>query len=237
MGSVKSSSGCASSVPSFSPDLVLCLFLTLNDIRNNSPALHDRAREQARSQDRVRPRWIRIPADEAMFLFAEWSALNRLVSYVATRRFGNRDAPQMPLDYAVYEAEWSAEIEQAWTETQSLLLEMREVSRDLGARFGLVSASTPQGSRGDIGLAEMLATYPDMRAKEWDLDGPDRRLAAFADEQEIPLTLLEPVVRERQRDGSEVLHWRYDGHWNVQGNDVAGEEIAKFVLEAFPPAD
>ena len=53
--------------------------------------------------------------------------------------------------------------------------------------------------------------------------------AAIAARNQIPFVALEPHFREATRAGS-VLHWRYDGHWNPAGNDLAGRLLAGFIV-------
>jgi hypothetical protein len=82
----------------------------------------------------------------------------------------------------------------------------------------------------DAGLETLLKVYPAMRGRRWDLNLPDSRMAALTARNGIPFLALEPPFREEQAAGR-VLHWPYDGHWNVEGNDFAGALLASFVLE------
>ena len=70
-----------------------------------------------------------------------------------------------------------------------------------------------------------------MRGRSWDLDKPDKRMRDFCKANKIPFLALEPVFRKYTREEGRPLHWQYDGHWNVEGNDVAGKTIARFIQE------
>ena len=110
-----------------------------------------------------------------------------------------------------------------------LLLATRDLTRHIGARYVIVSASTPHGVLGkQEGLGRLQKIYPGMRDRQWDLDGPNRRLAAFCKANDIPFLSIEPAFR-RQTNKGRRLHWKYDGHWNVAGNDLAGKLIAEFI--------
>ena len=110
-----------------------------------------------------------------------------------------------------------------------LLLATRDLTRHIGARYVIVSASTPHGVLGkQEGLGRLQKIYPGMRDRQWDLDGPNRRLAAFCQANDIPFLNLEPEFREQTEKGQR-LHWKFDGHWNAAGNDLAGRLIAEFI--------
>lgn len=211
------------------PDLVLTLFLHLNDLVDDSPELR-RARTAERfrrvAQGTLMPDFLTRPA---RFIWVPGSELNRLISHRLALAFPP-DAPEdVPVEYGVYAVEpddvWSA----AWTLHESLLRETREVVRGLGAGYAVVSASTPHGVYGAAeGLERMRRAYPGMRGRAWDLDAPDRRMARFCAAEGIPFLALEPIFRKETATGAE-LHWKYDGHWNVAGNDLAARLMADFV--------
>ena len=39
-------------------------------------------------------------------------------------------------------------------------------------------------------------------------------------QERVPFLALEPIFREETAAGRR-LHWKYDGHWNAEGNDLA----------------
>jgi hypothetical protein len=212
------------------PDVVLCLFLPFNDVRNDAPELNARANAEMMELDRFRPGWFALEAAEVPGLIAPWSALNRFVSQRLALRERRADGT-IPLDYHVYATPVDAEWEAAWGSTEALLVRMRDRCRAGGARFGLASASTPHGVWGSAqGLERLQESFPAMRAHTWDLDLPDRRLAELAQRNGIPFVALEPAFRDATAGGAR-LHWRFDGHWNAAGHDLAGRLLADFVRE------
>jgi hypothetical protein len=161
------------------PDVVLVLFLSLNDVGSNSAELYQRPQNQFRDPNRLSGMgWTQREADDA--------------SYFSERLF----------------------------------LKLRAEARKLSASFLVAAASTPEGVLGaEAGLEAMMESYPAMRGREWDLDMPDRRLGAFLEGHDIPFTALQPAFRAETARGRE-LHWRYDGHWNREGH-----ELAAFILD------
>ena len=218
--------------PRLRPDVVVMLFLSFNDVRNNSPELQALALEQLDGMARFRPGWSNFTREEAVWLLLEGSALNRLLSHRLTLAGAARRSGEVPIDYMVYATESDEPWRRAWQETESLLSEMREECERLEARFAVVCASTPHGVQGAAeGLEALLSAYPSMKGRSWDLEGPDRRIAQWCESAGVPLLRLEPVFRRIQEQEQRLLHWRFNGHWNVDGNDVAGAHIASFLLE------
>jgi hypothetical protein len=216
--------------PKLKPDLVITLFLSLNDVRNNSLTLEESGNRQLWSRDRPRPGWTHIPKEEAPLFLLEGSALNRLISFWLARLLSKGEIHEIPLDYWVYAKVKRPDWEAAWQETERLILETKDFSEGMGAPYALVSASTPQGVFGnEKGLRLLREAYPAMDKESWDLDGPDKKLEKFCENHDIPFLRLEPIFRTYTLKEGKRLHWRYDGHWNVEGNDLAGKHIAEFV--------
>jgi hypothetical protein len=214
------------------PAWVVTLFLVFNDVRNNSPDLQMQGRDQQVRILQFRPDWVRLSADSAPFLFFRWSALNRLISHRLALLLSTDRNDKIPLDYFVYKKPLDAEWEDAWEHTELLLDETQMQADRLGARYAIVSASTPHGVMGpEKGVRHLGAVYPKMRDVQWDLDQPDERLAEYCRRRDIPFLRLEPIFRHETLSEGRTLHWRYDGHWNVEGNDLAGERIAHFLAD------
>jgi hypothetical protein len=214
--------------PALAPDAVVTLFLSLNDVRNNSPELQRAALAQSEALPFFRPGWSNLAGEEAPGLWLEGSRINQLVSHRLARL---RTDSGVPLDYFVYARRTDPRWERAWRATEALLRETRRFAGALGARYAIVSASTPQGVHGaGEGLAILRRSYAELRPEHFDLDGPDARLGRFCATERIPFLRLEPLFRERWREHGERLHWRYDGHWNARGHALAGRRIAEFVM-------
>ena len=228
--------------PSLKPDVVLTLFLGFNDLRDDSAELTRRHWDSDLPLIRRRPRWVRLDFDDAPLLLLEGSELNRFVSFrlaVLHSRLRESALPgraAIPYDYFVYSTEYDEAWEEAWDLKSKLLEKTRVFAAGLDASYFVVSASTPHGVWGKKrGLEMLVDSFPHMADQEWDLDRPDRRLARICRERNIPLLLLEPLFREQFRRTSKPLHWPVDGHWNVEGNRLAGEMITDFVRRNLDP--
>jgi hypothetical protein len=212
------------------PDVVVTLFLSLNDLRDNSERLARAARTQLVDIGRFRPGWQTMPADDAPLFLFESSVLNQLLSHRLAVRH-SRDSGAIPLDYLAYAADPDPVWRAARENTERLLAATEQWSASVGARYAVVSASTPHGVLGaEKGIELLQREYPAMRERAWDLDQVDRWLGRFCAGQQIPFLALEPVFREHHRQG-ERLHWPYDGHWNAAGNALAAREIGRFLID------
>jgi len=216
-------------VAKLEPDLVVTLFLSFNDVRDNHAGLDATSQRELLAMRRFRPGWSRIPREEAPLFWIEGSRLNQWLSFrLALGRTDDGDT--VPLDYHVYSTAHDPRWEEAWEQTRELLVQCRLLARGNGAQYALVSASTPHGVRGaEAGLARLLESFPAMARGEWDLDLPDRELAEFCAEHRLPFLALEPVFRQDLAAGGEPLHWPIDGHWNAAGNDFAARHMAEFL--------
>ncbi len=215
------------------PDIVLSLFLPLNDVENNSPRLRKTTKLQHLDPELLfRPTWTRRSADTMPLFFIRSSALNQFLSHRLAWGLlrKNRDHPaSIPVDYYVYATDVDEVWQAAWQQTEQLIVGTRDLASQLGASYAVASASMPQNVLGaERGLEVLFEHYPAMREKSWDLDLPVRRMTEICLRNGIPFLDLEPRFREEHAAGR-VLHWPFDGHWNPNGNELAAEVLTEFI--------
>lgn len=123
----------------------------------------------------------------------------------------------------------------AWRVTEGLIVLMRDEVNRAGAQFLVVTLSNgPQ-------------VLPDARQREEfkrrlgivDLFYPDNRIKALGSREGIPVLTLAPELQKFAEQNNVFLHGFGknigNGHWNVTGNRVAGELIAKKICEGALP--
>jgi len=214
--------------PELKSDVVVTLLLPFNDVRDNSPLLDKRSAVQWHEMALRRPGWTDFPTDSAPGLLFKHSVLNQLISH-RIFLFSHR-SEDIPIDYLVYREDTDEPWSEAWRMTEQLLLETRDLAQEQDAQYLLVSASTPHGVMGPKkGLEFIQRSYPAMQQMSWDLDGPNRRLNEFCQSNGISFLSLEPIFRQHIAQTGERLHWRYNGHWNAAGNDLAVRHMAEFI--------
>jgi hypothetical protein len=221
------------------PDLVLLLFTARNDVYNNAIKLPEKIRAQrllreARQAHTPLPYLIR--AEDARGLVLKSSALNRLISHRLTLPKARAAVP-LPAPFAAFDLSAQKRWNNAWSETEKLLLRLRSEAKAIGARFAVASTSTPEGVLAPAeGAARLRASHREFADTEFDTDLVDRRLAEICERNQISLTTMQPALRELQAETGEPLHWPLDGHWNRAGNEAAAKLMADFAASVLGPA-
>lgn len=138
---------------------------------------------------------------------------------------------------------WVEEPSAAWAEAAAVTAEaLRSLDREAksaGARL-CVFNGTSRIQVHPESIAGTLEAHP-----TWDLDRPVRLLKGVADSAGFSFHDLVPAFREAASPGDIDLHGCRenggDGHWSERGNQLAAEEMARFLLEsgllASPPTN
>jgi len=124
--------------------------------------------------------------------------------------------------------------QEAWKITEAVLLKMRdEVAAKPPARFFVVVLSNDAQVHPNDAVRHRMATAPGVS----DIFYPDHRLEKFCQGHHIPILLLAPTFEKYVRQHHVAIHgfrtWlRNDlgsGHWNKNGQRLAGQLIAKWL--------
>jgi hypothetical protein len=226
----------------YAPDAVVLVFYAGNDVQNNSPRLEpDRRRPflvrgeggglrlddafRGRREHRLRSG----PLGRLAYGVLARSRLLQLLGHRWQHRGGGGEppagAPAPSPEDAVYrqpppDAAWA----EAWKVTEALIARVAATSREAGARFLLVSASTGVQVHPDPELRRRFAA--DLGVA--DLWGPERRLAALARREGFDyLALAPPLAAEAARRGGTLHLAGGFGHWNEAGHRAAGRRVAR----------
>jgi hypothetical protein len=225
----------------FQPDLVMVGLFLDNDVADLHPELCrplkdtpfaklvdgrldiDYSRAESGARDYVR---------QPIYFIRKWSATYRWIRSMSSRQqagaAANGPSDQPPLRFMVYADPAPPVWEEAWSVMEKTLLELAEETRRLGAQFVIVSLPCGQASNEQVWI-DLLEKHGAMRELHWDLDQPERRLAAFADKHQLRLCQLLPNFRERA--GDEALFFGSIGHFNQQGHRLATEVIADYLTQ------
>jgi hypothetical protein len=240
----------------YSPDVVLLLMTTGNDIRDNSQIL---SREYAgrplpyfvyadgalvlddsllkRRNESLKFRLQQSFLGDALDWLKEHVRLLGLVdrarvsfrNYRAGRKSGPTDAGYEPgIDAEVYREPKDPAWGEAWRVTEGLLLLMRDEVRAHGARFLLVTGSNSIQSYPDPSVRQNF-----MRSLGIDeLFYPDRRIRALGEREGVEVLSLAPALQEYADRNKTFLHGTDGfGHWNVSGHRLVGELITERLCE------
>jgi lysophospholipase L1-like esterase len=234
----------------YEPDLVLLAFFPGNDVKNNSPTLEDTLKpvygpdgalqrvvgETARSQPGG---WRGLLARSAAYHYCRQLLLLRhpRLAQVLVRRgwlkaAAIRTVPEqdgIPIDYGVYAPSLDPAWRQAWGYTDALLLRLRGDVSATGSRFAIAVLC----SRDQVyprWWQEIVAAHPHMQNRQWDLDGPQRRMESWCAEHNVPCLPLAPAFRSAAAN-SAPLHFHHDGHWTAAGHRLAAVELSRFLAQ------
>ncbi|MFQ5785492.1 MAG: SGNH/GDSL hydrolase family protein [Alphaproteobacteria bacterium] len=242
----------------YRPDLVLLAFYAGNDVWNNSRALDrhpdrpylvmrdgapviDRAfRDTARFRSKLVWQDVKHGVVNSLYVL---QLLKEGYHRLKVRLTGKYAAARAALDQpappdAVYLPPPDATWREAWRVTEQAIGLIHAEARAAGAAFWLALLSTPIQVHPDPAVR---ARFLD-RLGGGDLAYPDRRLAAFAGRQGIPVVTLAPDLREYAQANHVYLHGFAGaapgtGHWNATAHALAGARIARTICAALGGAD
>jgi hypothetical protein len=116
------------------------------------------------------------------------------------------------------------ELELAWTRAKAALVQMKAWCDAHHARLALVVIPTEAQVDPDR-WAAVRQRYR-LKEEDFDLEKPQRILAAFATENGVPLIDLLSALRAAP-DAGGPLYFRTDIHWTLRGHAVAADEILR----------
>jgi hypothetical protein len=138
---------------------------------------------------------------------------------------------ELGTDNLVYLEPTNAVWNDAWRVTEGLVVQMRNEVTQSGAKFVVVTLSNgPQVLPNPAARA-----YFEQRFGITDLFYPDHRIKSLGEREGISIITLAPELQDFAQRNNVFLHGFGDnlgnGHWNVAGNRVAGQLIAKKICE------
>ncbi len=153
-----------------------------------------------------------------------------IISYRPPQMFGQ--AYPSPF-WALYTPTEEVELELVWQVTQGLITQLQQEVEADGAQFAVVFF--PWNILIQLSLfspTEQQALLKENFAfTEVDIDRPNRRLAGFLSEQNIPFIDLTGPMIERQASQEISLHFVGDSHWTVEGNRFVADTLAQWLAQ------
>lgn len=244
----------------YSPDVIVLLVTTGNDVRDNSRALNKNKNlplphfvfrdgtlilDDSLLADRNRSLTFRLRQSFIGKSFNWVQNHLRLLGlfYAAREAYQSSSqtsehqkhvgSPGEPGLYSeVYREPVSPEWDDAWRVTEALLVQMRDEVRAKGAKFLVVT-----GSMG-------IQVSPDPVARQEYMDRlgirslfyPDQRIKALGEHKGFKVLNLAPALAEYASRNNVFLHGPGDakgsGHWNEIGHRLAGELVAQELCKA-----
>lgn len=195
----------------YKPDLVIHMFLTANDIKNNSPVLH--------------PEIYNIKESSKLKNYLKQSRIVELLLTFRQKYRENKQNSQIdyPIDYHIYDQNYTKNYQTAWETTQKLILDTKKITEDSKAKYLLVTLANNEQVNAKV-LSEIYKKYPKAKKANLDLEKPDKLIANLANEEKINLFQMLPFYKEYAKNNSNTpTYFFYDGHWTKEGTDLAAK--------------
>jgi hypothetical protein len=237
----------------YSPDIVLLLVTTGNDVRDNSRVLNAypnaalpyfvyQEGSLALDDSRLRDRnasigfrmqqsfagksfdWIR---DRLRVLGLIYSAREAYAARNEQNERFKRSAGEPGIDKEVLSAPVNSDWQEAWRVTEGLIVQMRDEVKAKGAKFLVVTGSN--GIQVSPDAAKRAAYMNELGIDT--LFYPDLRIESLGEREGFEVLTLAPPLLEYATRNQIFLHGpagaKGTGHWNVTGHRLAGEIIAE----------
>ncbi len=140
----------------------------------------------------------------------------------------------IPLDFEIYRRAHGPEIDKAWLVTDALFERLRQKAQSAGSEL-LVFHAPIQSTIYSEEWSRMAKNYG-FSQEEWSAEQAsmelERRLRRLGIPSVDPIPSMRERAKELQKDG-ERLYFRFDGHWNRNGNRLAGELLADYIGESY----
>lgn len=209
----------------YKPDLIIQLFLTANDVKNNSSVLQNDPYLPYFTLDennnlvlipQIKRSQRKLAAMKEFFKKIRVTELLLSARQKLKERKDNVKFKGYPLDYHVYNQTYSEDYQKAWDITYKLISEIKREVENAGAEYLFIAFPGSEAVERNK-LDSLYLQYPEMKTAGLDLEKPNKLLFAFCQKENIDCLFLRPP---------EGTYNRLEGHWNQKGTDFVAEFIS-----------
>lgn len=211
------------------PDIVLFGAFVQNDFSANLTTEEWIARKKSGKKKEDKPAlaaWLEANSQAWVWLRTRYKSSYRLQRtwYKITRVFKPEKERHRYRSLMVFREPFSEEMKREWRLTEKLLLRLRDDVRARGRRLLIVLFPPELQTKRERWKKDIRKI--DLEGSSFDIEKPNKRLAAFCRANGISLLDLLPVFRASVDAGQE-LYLTSDHHWNAEGHRLAAETILK----------
>lgn len=212
------------------PRVVVWMLFEGNDLTHDFRRYQQTAADWKRSLAREHGWWRRSLTRNSLALLSRWTTTVEIDRTMALRRSGQLLPPgSVQQDTMYFAYELHALTDQDWREmlpALAVIAESRDKAAEADVHFLLVFA--PVKFRVYHDLCRFAPTTDPAR---WIVNDLPQRIAAWAQEHNLPFLDLTSALRAAAADGR-LVYFLDDGHWNGEGHAVAAEQIAQWLRTA-----
>lgn len=142
---------------------------------------------------------------------------------------GDCDNDTIPTRYELYKENPSETWTEAWAMFERSLIEIKRVTDE--KNIPLVFLSIPAGQTvNQDAWSNILDMNPAMESENWQLFGPEKRLAGIASDLNVPL--VQPYEKFSKHDERTTFYFGNVGHLTSKGHETITEDLYPAVLHA-----
>lgn len=168
-------------------------------------------------------------------IYQNWRLYQQLEPLIIAHQPRQRFGRAYPTSFsALYLPNDEAELDLAWQITLATISRLQQEVTAEGHQFAVALISPGM-------VVRLLLLSPAERERFWrdnpdfaaaQADQPNRRLADFLNQHQIPFLDLTPGMVEHWADHAEPLYLLEDGHWTAAGNRLAANLLTNWLIES-----
>jgi len=224
----------------YDPDLIIHMFYTGNDVRNNHKEMNKNPLIpyfSLNENGKLVPIKAEMKSTRPLYSIRETFKKIKVVERILQLRHSYLNSKSVqPGDYHsdlhVYDNVYSEDYEEAWDITKKLLLESKRAANDIGAEYKLVTIAANE-QVDDWAWNQYKSIYPAFEEANIDRERPNKVIDIFCIQNELDCYHTLPYYRDYvSRNPGAKTHYALDGHWNSVGSNLAADYLFD-ILEGY----
>lgn len=215
----------------YNPDIVVQLFFSGNDVKNNSKNLMgDPYRPYFNLQDsQLELEPFSVRSNNPVYKFISiLKSHSRTVEFLLNIKGKiSKKSTSFPIDYEVYRKSPNTQYQSAWAVTEKLIQETQHISESNGAKYILVTLANNEQVNNEVQQG-LIHKYPQLGSSEFDFLTPDKHIAEICKDHNLSCGFMYNFFKSFIEEHHEITHFPLDGHFNEVGTNLA----ARYLTEA-----
>ena len=222
----------------YNPDLVIQMFLTANDFKNNSAKLQN---------DPYRPYFsINSNGDleeiphlkrnhKKFYKIKEFFKKLRLIEFILFTRQNLQEkilnsSQDYPIDYHIYDEYYNKNFSESVLVTEKLILYTRNLAEQQNSKYILTVLANNEQINNRV-WNQIENTYPHVKNSKINLEKPDAIMRVICQNNNLNCFYMLPYFKNFiQSNKNTETHYFYDGHWNQTGTNLATDFLFENLL-------
>lgn len=222
----------------YNPDLVIQMFLTANDFKNNSQKLQN---------DPYRPYFLTSNngelveiqhikrKDQKFYQVKDMIKKIRIVEFILFIRqkileTTSKNLNGYPLDYHIYDEYYNKDYADAVLITEKIILQTRDLVKKQNGKYMLIILVNNEQINSRA-WHEIQKTYPKINKAKINLEKPDNIIREICKKNNLDCLFMLPFFKDFIHNNLNIeTHYFYDGHWNQIGTNLAADFLTKNLL-------